>query len=107
MRSSTYRGDDRDLGAVRNRRRQLTQESNILVAQKNIDMLAHFALFVREPVAQPGITCPQLQQNIAKRSGPPLDFDLALSIGIDAQRAWDMEDDRHYFAFALDFGSPT
>src|SRR5689334_23116311 len=65
-RSAADRRDDRYLGAVRDWCRQPFQITYVFIANEDVDMLADFALFVREAIAEPGITRPQCQQNIAK-----------------------------------------
>ena len=96
MRSAANCRYDRYLGAVRDCRRQTFEIAYVFVANEDIDMFAHFALFVREAIAESGIPRPEYLENLAQRAVNSLDLNSAQSVGINAQRTWNVKDDCHY-----------
>ncbi len=52
-------GDDRNLRSGRDRARESTCISDILVPNKNIDMLPHLSLFGYDAISNSGVLCPE------------------------------------------------
>ncbi len=90
--------DDPDLGMIGNATGKPADVSNVLVADKNVDVLAHLTLLGRNAVAQSRMEVPQKVQRIRQGGGLLLDFDFGSASCKFPQGARDVEGQRHgYF----------
>src|SRR6266496_2971326 len=100
MRSSaTNIGDNRNLRFTGHFTLKAASESNVLIPDENVDVLANFSLLRCDAISNTRIERPQCRQCVCQSRGGTFYIDFTLPVCKRAQRSWNVKGNWHDHLF--------